>query len=206
MEILLNPNIAYLLLVAGIVLSLLALLSPGTGLLEIGALSALLLAGWGVYNLPINPWALVVLLVGGLLFILAIRKSGQPIFLVISILALLVGSAFLFRGQGWQPAVNPLLALVVSGLSAGFFWVAARKALEAERMRPTHDLETLIGAIGETKTAIGLDTETQEGTVQVAGELWSARSQKPIPADAPVRIIGREGFILEVEPENGQQP
>jgi len=33
----------------------------------------------------------------------------------------------------------------------------------------------------------------------VAGELWSARSEKPIPAGSEVHVIRREGFILIVE-------
>jgi membrane-bound serine protease (ClpP class) len=53
----------------------------------------------------------------------------------------------------------------------------------------------MIGAIGEAKTDI-----YQDGTVQVAGELWSAYSDTPIPADTPVKVVGREGFILEVQP------
>jgi membrane protein implicated in regulation of membrane protease activity len=35
--------------------------------------------------------------------------------------------------------------------------------------------------------------------VQAAGELWTARSEKAIPAGTPVRVIGREGFVLVVE-------
>ncbi|MFO3797593.1 MAG: NfeD family protein [Anaerolineales bacterium] len=38
-----------------------------------------------------------------------------------------------------------------------------------------------------------------EGTVYVHSELWSARSRKPIQAGRPVRVIGREGFVLLVE-------
>jgi membrane-bound serine protease (ClpP class) len=117
--------------------------------------------------------------------------------LVISILALVVGSAFLFRSQGWQPAVHPVLAGAVSVITVVFFWVAARKAMEAEQMRPTHDLDALIGAVGEAKTDIYTD-----GTVQVAGELWSAFSESPIHAESSVRIVKREGLMLKVEPTN----
>jgi membrane protein implicated in regulation of membrane protease activity len=30
--------------------------------------------------------------------------------------------------------------------------------------------------------------------------LWSARSEVPIPEGSKVRVVKREGFILEVEP------
>jgi membrane-bound serine protease (ClpP class) len=198
-DILLDPNIAYLLLVAGFTFATLSLLSPGTGLLEIGGLFAILLAGWAIYNLPVNFWALGVLLLGVFPFLLAVRRSGRLIYLGISILALVVGSAFLFRGEGWRPAVDPLLALVVSVLVTGFFWIVVRKSLEAEQARPSHDLGALIGLAGEAKSEIHA-----EGTVQVAGELWTARSAEPIPDGARVRVTGREGFILDVEAEPGE--
>jgi membrane-bound serine protease (ClpP class) len=195
MDILLNPNIAYLFLAGGLILAVLAMLAPGTGILEIFALFTLLLAGWGVYNLPIFGWALLVLFIGIVLFIVAISRPHKIGFLVASIFMLVVGSAFLFRGDvWWQPAVNPFLAAAVSIFSGVFFWVAAQKVIEARQVRPTHDLEALTGMIGEAKSEI-----FSEGSVQVAGELWSARSQQTIPNGARVRVTGREGFILLVE-------
>ena len=110
METLINPDIAYLLLAGGLVLAVLAILSPGTGALEVGAFFALLLAGWQVYNLPVNAWSLVILLTGAVLFVLSIRKKDQLLLLAGSILALVLGSAFLFRSETWyMPAVNPML-------------------------------------------------------------------------------------------------
>jgi len=201
---LLDPNVVYLILVAGFLLAVLALLSPGTGILEGAALLTLLLAGFAVYNLvtvgnlTINLWALVILAVGVLPFFYAMRKSHHLIYLAISIAALVVGSVYLFHtpGQPWYvPAVNPLLALVVSILLGSFLWFATRKVLEAEARPPVHNLKDLIGLIGETKTNVH-----SEGSVQVDGELWSACSDQPIPDGTQVRVVSREGFTLKVEP------
>jgi len=202
MELLFDPNVAYLLLAGGFMLAILALLSPGTGLLEIGALITLTLAVISVSQLPINLWALLILVIGVLPFFLAVRRSGKLIYLGISIVALVIGSAFIFRSSVWYlPAVNPLLALVVSAVSASFLWVATTKIMEAEEVRPTHDLGALIGAVGEARTDI-----QAQGSVQVAGELWSAFSAQRIPAGTTVRVIGREGFMLEVEPLHQPAP
>jgi membrane-bound serine protease (ClpP class) len=201
MEALINPNIAYLALVAGSVLAILALFVPGTGLLEIIALFLLVFAGLEVYALSsqLNMFALAILIVGVIPFILAVRRSGKMIYLLISIAALVLGSTFLFHGdEWWQPAVDPLLALVGSTLTAGFLWVATRKSLEASQVPPAH-LKTYIGALGEATSDI-----KEEGTVQLESELWSARSEQPIPAGSQVRVIGREGFTLLVE-QAGQQ-
>ena len=75
-------------------------------------------------------------------------------------------------------------------------WIAITKALQAAHALPSHDLSTLVGQVGEAKTRIH-----SEGSVQVAGELWSARSDKSIPAGNSVRVVAREGFILVVERE-----
>lgn len=195
MDVLLDPNIAYLLLVTGFMLAVMAVLTPGTGVLEVGALFALLLTGWAVYQLPINYWALGLLILGVFPFLVAVRRSGEIVYLAISIAALVVGSAFLFRGESWLPAVNPVLAVVVSVVSGAFLWILATKTLEAAFARPVHDLERLIGAKGEARTEVH-----QEGSVYVSGEMWSAYSDQPIPSGTPVRVVGREGFILEVKP------
>jgi len=195
MDFFLSPNIAYLVLVIGLVFSLMAIFTPGTGLFEIGALFALILAGYAVYNIPVNWWAVGILVLGVFPFMIAVRRSHRLVYLVISIVAMVIGSVFLFPGdKWWQPAVNPFLAILVSLITAGYFWVAVRKTLEAEGRRPAHDLEKLIGKMGEARTDIHMD-----GTVQVESELWSAFSQTPIPKGSKVQIKKRNGFVLEVE-------
>ncbi len=194
-DFLLNTNLAYLFLMAGFSLSFMAILTPGTGILEIGALFGLMLAGWGIYNLPINYWALALLILGVFPFILALRKSGRMLYLGISIFALIIGSAFIFRGEvWWRPEVSLVLATVTSLLSGGFFWIVASKTLEADAAPLQHDLATLIGAVGEAKSDLH-----PEGTVYVDGEIWTAHSQIPLVIGTFVRVVAREGLVLEVE-------
>lgn len=195
MEILLNPNVAYIILVIGVILTIMALFAPGTGVLEISALFVLLLAGWEISQQPTNLWALLLLVLGVIPFILAVRKSQKLIYLVIALIAFVVGSIYLFEGDyWWQPGVNPVLAIVTSVMACGFLWIAVTKVLESDRLRPRHKLANLTGEIGEAKTDIH-----SEGTVQIESELWSARSSILIPEGSKVRVVKREGFILEVE-------
>lgn len=196
LEIITNPNVAYLLLWGGLTLALLAILSPGTGVLEIGALMLLALAGYSIFNIEINYWALGLILLGVFFFLLAIRYPKQWFYLAGAITLLVVGSIFLFREENWwDPAVNPFLALVVSGLTAVFFWFATRKVLEARSEEPVHDMESLLGAVGEARTAI-----YREGSVLIESELWSAVSDEVIPRGSMVRVVDIDGFKLVVEP------
>jgi|BarGraIncu01121A_1022015.scaffolds.fasta_scaffold77172_1 membrane-bound ClpP family serine protease len=194
MNTLVDPNIAYLLLMFGSILLMMAIVTPGTHLLEGGALVLLALAGYEVYLLGFNFWALIVLIVSLAPFIFAIQKPRREWALALSILGLIIGSLYLFPGSGLLPAVNPILAVVISAASAGLLWVIVHKGMQAFHARPLQDLGRLIGQTGQAKTEIrGI------GSAQVAGELWSARSEKVIPAGSRVRVLNREGFTLIVE-------
>ena len=200
MDFLLDPNIAYLILLGGIVLGLLAIITPGTGLLELGAFFCVVLAGYAIYNLSVNWWALILLVLSIVPFLFAVRKPKREIYLGLSIFLLVIGSVFLFAVDGWKPAVNPLLAIVASGMTAAFLWIVVQKSVQAATARPSHDLESLIGRLGEARTAIHDD-----GSVYVNGELWSAKSESSIPAGSHIRVVRREGFILVVEKEKTEQ-
>jgi membrane-bound serine protease (ClpP class) len=194
MEILLDPNIAYMLLVIGMLFALVAILMPGTGIPEILAVFSIVLAGYAVYHLSFNWWALAILILSVVPFFLAVRGPGRALWLVLSILGLTIGSVFFFPTEAGLVSVNPTLAVVTTVLYSVFLWVAVRKVVEVARTRPMHELSALIGQRGEAKTSI-----TEGGTVQVAGELWSARSQAPVGAGNSVKVIGRDGFVLLVE-------
>lgn len=197
MDFLLEPNIAYLVLVASVLLGFMALVSPGTGLFEVGAFFCIALAGYAVYHLSFNGWALALLVLSILPFLYAIQKPKREIYLGVAILLVVVGSVFMFPRTEDNATVNPLVAITASGLLAGFLWIAVRKSIEAGSVRPSHDLDVLVGQVGEARTKIHDD-----GSVQVGGELWSARSEKEIPSGSSIRVVHRDGFVVVVEKIN----
>ncbi len=192
---LLNPNLVYLFLVGGMLLAFMAVLVPGTGLLELGALFVLILAGWGVFHLQVNYWALILLVAGVFPPLWITLKTRKKLYLVVSVLSLVIGAAYILKGEAWYTlAVNPGLVLVTSAFAGGLFWLVTQKSIEAVEIPPAHNLDDLIGVAGEAKSNIH-----EEGSVQVNGELWSARSAQPIRAGSRIRVVGREGFMLIVE-------
>ncbi|MCB2178651.1 hypothetical protein KQH61_04465 [bacterium] len=198
MSILLDPNVAYLLIVAGFLLTVFAIITPGTGLFEAGALVLLGLAAWRVVELEINVWALIVLILGLVPFIFSIRKKNRTMYLGLTFVMLVIGSAFLFRAEEWwQPAVNPVLAAITSISAGGLMWVMTEKMVEAENKPLSHSLAVLEGAVGEARTEV-----YQEGSVYVHGEMWTATSDTPIAAGSRIIVLGRDGFILRVQEIN----
>jgi membrane-bound serine protease (ClpP class) len=194
MEFLLDPNIAYLSLLAALMLWLLAIMVPGTGVPEIMAVFATVLAGYAVYHLSLNWWALGLLILSILAFLYSLRGPRRGAWLIVSIVGLTAGSVFFFPAAKGLTSVNPLLALATTIAYSAFLWVAVRKVVEAAQTRPVHELASLIGLKGEAKTAV-----KEDGSVQIAGELWSARSARSLAAGSFVKVIGRDGFVLIVE-------
>ena len=200
MDILTNPNIAYIISVLALLAILGAIVAPGTGLIEIAALLLIGLSAYAVYNIGMNLWALIVLLLSVVPFVIAIRSKNSLPYLIASIIMIIGGSLFLFTGTGLRPLVDPLLVIGVSALASTFVWFAAKKSIQAQNAKKFHDLETLVGEAGEARTAIH-----QEGSVLIGSELWSARSEQPISSGQRVRVTKRDGFILEVEPDSNDK-
>ena len=200
MNFLFDPNIAYTLLVVSFVLSVLALFTPGTGLLEVGALAGLGLTGYAIYNLPaVNWWAFVIFAAGIVPFYFAVRKAKKWYWLILSTLFFAVGAIFLVpqKFTFTEESVNPLFAVFMSIASTGLLWIIGRKSYEAMKVKPAQDLKKLEGQIGEARTDI-----KNSGTVYINGEEWSARSATHIKSGSSVKIIDRQGLVLIVEPVN----
>jgi membrane-bound serine protease (ClpP class) len=194
MDFIIDPNVAYLFVMGSVLLVMLSIATPGTGLMELAALFCMVLAGYAVYNLSFNWWALLLLALSIIPFVYALQKPKRELYLVLSILLLVVGSIFMFPRTPNGSTVNPLVAILASILVAGFLWFAVRKSVEAASAKPLHNLDRVVGQTGEARTRV-----EAEGSVQVSGELWSAKSEKPIPAGSMIRVLGRDGFVLVVE-------
>jgi membrane-bound serine protease (ClpP class) len=196
MNPIIDPNISYVLLVIGFVLSVLALLTPGTGIVEIIGLFSMILAGYGIISNPSNYWALLILL-PFLPLIYVYRKTKKDYYLIFSIALLNIGSFTIFRSETGGFAVSPLVAIVVVLLNAPILWVIVKKIIEAIDSKSVFDPENIIGVIGEARTNI-----FDGGTAYVMGEEWSARSEEKIDKGEKIKVLKKDGLMLLVEKIN----
>lgn len=202
MDFLIDPNVSYVLLVLGFLISVLALLAPGTGILEVMALTMIALAGYGILNLPLNLWAFLIMLLGGIPFLVGFRRNIRwQNLIALSSLAFVIGAAFLYRGTSWLPAVNIFLIVFLVPVTAGTAWFISKKSLEAIHIQPTMNMENIIGMTGQASSDI-----RGQGTIYTNGEEWTAYSKTFIPAGKRVRVISHDGLILEVEPIEPELP
>lgn len=190
------PNLLYLFLIAGLWLAALAVVTPGTGFYEVLAILTLAGVGWGTIYVPLDGWAFLPLALGAVFYGVSLRRRREALWLALAAVAFSLGSVYLFRTDEGGPAVHPLLAVVTSLLTLGYFWVIVRKAIVAQLARPSIDPSAVLGQVGVVRTPI-----EPMGAVYVAGELWTAQAEASIPVGASVRVIGREGLILTVVPE-----
>lgn len=191
METVLTANLAFLALLAGIFLGSMAFITPGTGLMEIGSLVLFLVAGYGMFQFGVRWWAVLVLLLGLVVQAYALRQPRRYLPLALGVVLLAAGASFLFPGGN---AVSPLVAVGGSFVFGLLMWFMAAQ-MQVPTLPDDTTPQRLIGALGVARSPIH-----HEGSVQIAGQLWSARSASPIPEGSEVRVVAVEGLILIVEP------
>ena len=188
-------NIIYLVLVAGIWLAVLAVLQPGTGALELLVVIAFSIVGLSTLVLQFSYWALIIIFVGAVLFVIALRKEKPGLWLALSALAFSAGSSLLFGIDDEGTAVHPFLAITVTILTVGYFWLAIRGIMISQRAAPSIDPTRVLGQIAEVRAPLD-----PVGAVYAAGELWTARADTLVDVGERVTVVSADGLILKVEP------
>ena len=196
---LIDPTIAALLIIVagyGIITEMQnpGLILPGV----IGGIAAVL-AIVSLANLPVNIAGGLMMLLALVLFIADLKAPTHGFLSVGGVFALVIGMAFLINTGPVGLGVNPIASVITALLTFGFFVFFIRKVLAARRQPAFSGADSMIGALGEAREEVA-----PEGLVFVAGALWKATSDAPIPAGSAVRVVGRQGLQLQVARENGQ--
>lgn len=192
-----SPSVAYLFLVVGLALVILELYTAGIGAAALTGAACVVLASYGLGVLPTRPFAVGLILLGMLGYAIDVQAGAPRAWTVIGTVALAGGSLFLYE-DGLAP--SPLV-LVIVVVGVGLLMVAGLPAMVRSRFStPTVGRESMVGELGSALAAID-----PEGTVEVRGAPWRARTNRatPIGAGEGVRVVGIDGLLLEVEPEAG---
>jgi membrane-bound serine protease (ClpP class) len=162
----------------------------------IGAIS-LIVGLTALTALPVNYGALGLLVLGVLLMIGEAFTPGIGALGIGGLAAFIVGGLFLFEGGDTdiEFAVSRWLVFGSAIASAGMIVGIGGAAWSARRRKPATGSEGIIGMRGEV-----VDWTDGRGSVRVHGEIWSARASQPLKVNDIVRVVGREGLTLIVEP------
>jgi membrane-bound serine protease (ClpP class) len=147
--------------------------------------------------LPVNYGALGLLVLGILLMIGEAFAPGVGVLGIGGVLAFIIGALFLFEGGDTDIEIFVSRWLIVGSAitTGGLIFGIVGAAMSAGRRKPTTGAEEMIGMAGQVVRWDGT-----RGEVRVHGEIWSARAERPLKADDLVRVVGREGLTLIVEP------
>lgn len=198
LDILVNPNITFLLVTIGVQAILIEISSPGGWVAGFIGAVCLALAAYGLGVLPVNWFGVIFLALAFILFILEVKTPTFGALTAAGVGAFIVGGLVLFNSPGVPQFQQVSIPLVVgTGIATGLiFAVIVGFAIRAQRAPQRTGRESLSGAIG---TALG--DIAPRGQVQVRSEQWSAElteGEKHIKKGQSIEVVEIQGLRLRV--------
>jgi membrane-bound serine protease (ClpP class) len=193
LNVIADPNIAYLLMMAGLLGLYIEFTHPGLAFPGVAGAICLLLGLTALHVLPFNASGLALLLLGVALLVAEAFLPTAGVVGAGGIVAFVLGSLFLFDSAQSGVYVSRSLIFGVSGSVAAIMLTIATLVMRSQRTRAALGAEGMIGAVGVARHRLAPD-----GTVLVRGEYWSANSEDPVDAGERVEVTGIEGLRLRV--------
>lgn len=193
-----NPNIAFLLGVVGLIGLYVEVTHPG--MIAPGVIGGicLLLALYAFNVLPVNLTGVLLVLLAVALFVVEATVPSHGVLAIGGIVAMVAGGVMLVEGPipELQVQWGTVLALAIPMALLTIFLV--RLVFVAHSRKSVTGRSGMLGATGRATSEIH-----ESGRVMIHGEYWMAHSNVPVPKGAKVRVVGVEGLDLEVENEEG---
>ena len=197
-----GPEAAFLFLVVGLSLVSFEFFALGPGAASGVAAVSLLLAGWGLVNLPVRIPALAATILGWALLTAAFQKGGRLALTALGVVMLQLGGTFLINGEG---QIDPRWWLILPSVLAvlAFFLIAMPTVQRARLSTHTISRRALVGLAGVAVTDLDPD-----GAVEVNGARWRASTHREagVEKGMEVTVTGIDGLYLEVELPGASSP
>ncbi len=196
LQLLSDPNIAYILFMIGIYGLLFELMHPGSVFPGVAGAISLILALYAFQTLPVNYAGVLLLLLGIALMLLDVKVPSHGVLTGGGAISLLIGSLMLFEADVPYLRLSWVTIAAVVGTTVLLFLFVIGKALRAQLWKPATGAEGLVGERGEAVEDI---PEGKKGTVFVHGELWKAKALEDIKKGDEVEVAKVEGLTLFVK-------
>jgi membrane-bound serine protease (ClpP class) len=195
LDVIANPNLAYLLMMAGLLGLYVEFTNPGFLFPGIAGAICLLLALSALQVLPINYTGLALIALGlGLL----IAEMFVPSFGVIGVgglVAFVLGSLLLFDTPDSTLAVDRRLVFTTAATIGLVFLTIGWLVVSAQRRPASVGVEAMVGELGEVRR--GVDP-TGKLKVFVHGEYWDASTEEELQVGDRVEVVSVNGMRLTV--------
>ena len=194
LNVITDPNVAYVLMMLGMLGLFFELSNPGVILPGIIGGISLILAFFAFQSLPINYAGLLLILFGIVLLVAEIKIVSHGVLAIGGMISMALGSLMLFDSPEVGFRVSWWVIALTVGATAGLFLFVVAAGVRALGRPPATGVEGLVG-----KTAIVRERLAPEGQVMVSGEIWRAVAQgEPLEPGAQVRIVSVDGLTLKV--------
>jgi membrane-bound serine protease (ClpP class) len=196
-----SPAVTYLLFLTAMALIVFEFFTAGVGIAGVVGAGSLVLACYGLAELPARPWAIALLVLAMVAFAIDVQVGLPRVWTGIGIVLTIVGSMFLFEelpGANLRPAWLTLL-VGIGGIMLSFI-VGMPSMVRTRFATPTIGREWMIGELGTVVQRVAPD-----GVVTVREAQWRARTNRATPVDVgdQIRVVAIDGVTLEVEPLEG---
>ncbi|MDX2169424.1 MAG: nodulation protein NfeD [Deltaproteobacteria bacterium] len=194
LDFLAHPNIAYLLLMAGLLGLYVEFTNPGVIFPGVAGTIALLLALAAMQLMPVN-WAGLALI--GLGVAMLIAEAFLPTFGVVGvggIVAFVLGSLLLFETPDAAIRLDRGLIAGAAATLGGFALVVGWLVFKTQRQPSRGGAEGMLGEIGEVRRS------DAGGRIKVfvRGEIWDADSVDALAVGDAIEVIGVDGLRVHV--------
>jgi membrane-bound serine protease (ClpP class) len=189
-----NPNIAYILMMIGLVGLYFELSNPGAIFPGIIGGICLILSFFALRTLPVNYAGVLLILLGVFLFIAEIKIPSYGLLTTGGITSLALGSIMLFESPVPYLRASLVVILPTVAVTSAFFIFAVTMTVRAHLAKPATGKEGLVGEVGRAVSRLA-----PEGRVFVHGEFWNAYSDATIEEGEKIRVLRAEGLKLRVE-------
>jgi membrane-bound serine protease (ClpP class) len=197
-EIFSRPDIAYLALLAGVILIIMELRAPGGFVMGVTGGLLLLVAAYAFRVLPVNMAGLI-LLIGGIAVILAdFAVGGIGVLAVPGLIGMIAGGLLLFRAPGAEflevSASFAVSAALVMGL---VMFVVLRKIYYVMKRKPMSGFDILVGERARVRGKAG----SGENMVLLRGEYWrvSREDGEALSEGDEIEVTRAESMMLYVK-------
>jgi len=197
LDILSDPNVAYIFFLLGIYGLMFELYNPGSIFPGVVGVICLILAFYSLHTLPINYAGLALIIVGIILLLLEIKITSYGLLSIGGAVCLLLGSIMLISAESYLEFISISWSVIIPSvaLTVLFFVFAIGMGIRAQRRKPTTGFEGIVGEVGEV-----MSTLKPDGQVRVRGEIWFATSTGgTLKKGTRVVVVRVDGLRVTVE-------
>ncbi|MDC0946884.1 nodulation protein NfeD [Nitrospinaceae bacterium] len=194
LDIISNPNVAYVLMMIGVVGLYFEMSNPGLVFPGVIGAVSMVLALYAMQTLPIDYAGLLLVLLGALFFIAEIGVMSYGLLSLAGVVSIFLGSTMLIDSDDPAMQISQSILYPTLGLTIVFSVGIIVFAIQTRNLKKQGGAEGMLGETGIVKENLN-----PHGRVLVHGELWDAECEGKIMEGEHVIVESVEGLKVRVK-------